>query len=783
VHLEAGLDESVSPIAGMSVTPRALLEPAVNRWLSRLLPAPDKVGCTVRWFDPAGGTLQSRVVTQKDLGLQPIDLLAVASQDTSQALSELDSRVVLFAERVAIPRPDCAATIQYQTPIPGLFTFADVAPMIRHLKPLITQARALQPADVAPPGAATTAMNANISVKPSRVTEVRDAMVALRQDLSDFCDALAPLHEPEVRLPQVLAGLDAQLDQLSAMLTSATAFALPASDPSSIPTFRSGWFNTVLDVARQLADRFTSRLAEADSKLAAYDAAHAGMTNAQRIAALLTAERSVRATITIPQPTNAVAYRNSIGASRNVFAARRDAIQAMLASSTRRTTDVRAAFQAILIGPPSIEDLDPRPVSSLLTVLEQLADRFSSRLADADAKLADYDATQAGLTDTQRFAALNAAELSVRAALTDPQPATAVAYRATLASERNVFNARLAAIRTLLASAVAPNVDLWTPFQAILDGPPTIDELDAQPVGLPQFEAACVRASADLLARARSVLGIIDQRLAPAGDLITQAAAAADPGSAAKLLVDAGKKLLGDDALLLPEFSADTATGAAFLAASSAAAAGDPLEWQRTVAKTPEPMDTWLYGVARVREKVRRWESAVMLTEALGGRAPDLLPVQVPWRAGDHWLGLEFPEGFAPSSERLCYTAHFEAPFDSTRPQCGLLLDEWTEVIPGSSETTGLAFHYDRPNAEAPQVLMVLTPPRFTGVWHWNDVVDGVRETFERAKSRLVEPDHVDQSAYARFLPMTAMAVTLHQVSIMTNLARNNLFAAVASDA
>jgi len=157
--------------------------------------------------------------------------------------------------------------------------------------------------------------------------------------------------------------------------------------------------------------------------------------------------------------------------------------------------------------------------------------------------------------------------------------------------------------------------------------------------------------------------------------------------------------------------------------------------------------------------------------------------VQVPWSAGDHWLGLEFPEGFAPSGERLCYTAHFEVPFDSTRPQCGLLLDDWTEVIPGSSETTGLAFHSDRPNAEAPQALLVLTPPRFAGLWQWNDVVDGVRETFERAKSRLVEPDHVDQSAYARFLPMTAMAVTLHQVSIMTNLARNNLFAAVASDA
>jgi hypothetical protein len=156
--------------------------------------------------------------------------------------------------------------------------------------------------------------------------------------------------------------------------------------------------------------------------------------------------------------------------------------------------------------------------------------------------------------------------------------------------------------------------------------------------------------------------------------------------------------------------------------------------------------------------------------------APALLPVQLPWNPGEHWLALEYPPGFTPAGERLCYTAHFVRPFDPAEAQCGLILDEWTEVIPAERETTGLTFHFDRPNAEAPQVLLLVTPPRFTGAWRWEDIVDGVRDTFHRARSRLVEPDHVDQTAYARFIPMTAMAVTLHPISIMTNLARNNDF-------
>jgi hypothetical protein len=134
-------------------------------------------------------------------------------------------------------------------------------------------------------------------------------------------------------------------------------------------------------------------------------------------------------------------------------------------------------------------------------------------------------------------------------------------------------------------------------------------------------------------------------------------------------------------------------------------------------------------------------------------------------------------------SERLLYTAHYATPFLKAAPQCGLLLDEWTEVIPAPEETTGITFHYDRPNAEPPQVMMLAVPPRITGQWQWADLVDAIHETMELARRRAVEPDHVGSTSYGRFLPATISAVTFHPITIALNFAVTNPgFAAESGD-
>lgn len=90
-------------------------------------------------------------------------------------------------------------------------------------------------------------------------------------------------------------------------------------------------------------------------------------------------------------------------------------------------------------------------------------------------------------------------------------------------------------------------------------------------------------------------------------------------------------------------------------------------------------------------------------------------------------------------------------------------------------ETTGVTFHFDQPNTEPPQVMLLAVPPVFTGKWHWNDLVDTLHETLDMAKKRAIEPKQIDKSAYAQFLPATMMAVTLYWITVATNLASNNM--------
>ena len=70
--------------------------------------------------------------------------------------------------------------------------------------------------------------------------------------------------------------------------------------------------------------------------------------------------------------------------------------------------------------------------------------------------------------------------------------------------------------------------------------------------------------------------------------------------------------------------------------------------------------------------------------------------------------------------------------------------------------------------------MLLALSPQLTGEWRWHDLVDTVRETMDLAKKRAVEPDQIDTTAYARFLPALVSAVTLHPITAALNLAFNN---------
>ena len=80
---------------------------------------------------------------------------------------------------------------------------------------------------------------------------------------------------------------------------------------------------------------------------------------------------------------------------------------------------------------------------------------------------------------------------------------------------------------------------------------------------------------------------------------------------------------------------------------------------------------------------------------------------------------------------------------------CGLLLDEWTETIPEKEETSGIAFHYDQPNAKAPQAMLLVTPQNGSSDSNphtYQHFIDSIDHTLRMMKLRLVEPDHFSHS-------------------------------------
>jgi hypothetical protein len=410
---------------------------------------------------------------------------------------------------------------------------------------------------------------------------------------------------------------------------------------------------------------------------------------------------------------------------------------------------------------------------ALASKLRAVVDRFAERLATYDALAARL---AGATTDDERLELLAEMETAVSPAATTPRPTSVGPYQAAVTGARDALDQLHARLRGHLTSgpaelsafmaALLPDVQQIAAFDSVsFDRERGANDLAAEEERI-----------ADLRTDAQHRLRLLADELGARGDrvnaLLAQAATKNTSAERLEPMLAAGKLVLGDDFPLLPRFRlpADQADELALAFAD----ADQLLAHQRTVLSRRFPVDDWLYGIARVREKMFHLENTVFLAEALRGASPALIPIQLPYQPADSWLALEYPASYQLSSEKLLYTAHLARPFDRTAPQSGVLVDEWTEVIPSSDEVTGLAFHYDQPSTEPPQVMLLLVPPKIEGAWKWQDIVDGVRETFDMARKRAVEPAQVDDSPYAQFLPATLMAVTLHQITIATNLAVNN---------
>lgn len=661
LHLPVGLD----PADPALTSPRAQAEPAINAWLASLLPAADRVACSVTVTDPLDGSVMTATVTQQDLGLLPADLLYLLDSEAEGSASTLDDLIESRVIAILAPRPHAQLAIRYRERIPaiaGHVTFFELSALIRPLRGLLLRSRPLRGTDMTLSQEGSEDMDADLVLAPQRITLVRDQLQTRLAGLTAFHAALQARIDAE-QAPQIISEIDVTVDSFVGLMLALTPFASFETGTSAIHADRRRIFAALLDRVAALVDRWSGKLDEFDQAIVSYDA----------------------------NPT---------------------------------------------------------------------------------------------ATDQEKFLALQMAERLVAADRTDPLPPLPDTYRDDLITIRR---AALAAQRDGFANLHATALTLSGLHDAVAAAIPVIANLDPADGELEPHSQQILLLAEDMAKRAAALIGRITAQLAEVQKLLDAAATEVAGKKKIGMLTQGARRLLGENFQILPDFRLPEAQAVEWGNAWGLGAEADTaiLDYLQAEQGRRWPVEDWFAGIARVREKVHDLETVGHLTQALTAVDIPLQPLQFPWRPDTPWLALEFPETKADGTalvideDKLLYTAHFTAGFDSAQRQAGLLLDEWTEVIPNRSLDTGLAFHYDRPNSEPPQTLLLALPPRYTGGWQWQDLVDTVHETMDLAKKRAIEPDHIDTTAYARFLPAVISAVTLYPITASLNFAFNNNLAAV----
>ena len=100
----------------------------------------------------------------------------------------------------------------------------------------------------------------------------------------------------------------------------------------------------------------------------------------------------------------------------------------------------------------------------------------------------------------------------------------------------------------------------------------------------------------------------------------------------------------------------------------------------------------------------------------------------------------------------------------------GLFVDELIERIPHRDHTAGIAFHYDQPNARAPQTWLLAVPPvrEPGGRWHWDDVAGSIESALDLAHLRAVDPEAL--AGVGHFLPAVVLAYNEEAKTVSTDL-------------
>jgi hypothetical protein len=167
--------------------------------------------------------------------------------------------------------------------------------------------------------------------------------------------------------------------------------------------------------------------------------------------------------------------------------------------------------------------------------------------------------------------------------------------------------------------------------------------------------------------------------------------------------------------------------------------------------------EEWMQGLSVVREKQRHTQTIGNLRRILKVAASDRVTqiIQLPYVPGqaNRWIGQAFPEGYSPPPMATSMAFEFSDVPNVSKPMAGLLTDEWKEKLPEKDVNAAISIKYNQANSEAPQSMLLITPPEQNGAWDMEDVLNAVTETMTMAKKRAIDTEIIQSTWMSQFLP------------------------------
>lgn len=179
-------------------------------------------------------------------------------------------------------------------------------------------------------------------------------------------------------------------------------------------------------------------------------------------------------------------------------------------------------------------------------------------------------------------------------------------------------------------------------------------------------------------------------------------------------------------------------------------------------------LEGWMIEAAKVRKPVHLLQHARMFQQWHDLDEVSLAVMQTPFdNESREWIGATLSSEDLIGDKRSYVLLNKEQLFvpnsEGFRPMAGLVLDYWVERIPYKTQTAGLAFSYDQPDAEAPHAILLAMSPnisssasrRLSKNWSLADFERSIKSAMHLVKSRAVEPDHIYEDNFmSSFLPL-----------------------------